>query len=286
MTIYGAVELGGTKTDVAFGTSPADMSPPQRIATTGPDETFAEVFEIIGRESVAAIGVACFGPLRLSPQDPDFGTMLATPKPGWSGVAVYRRFAELIPGPVVLDTDVNGAAVGEGRWGAAQGMSDYVYMTVGTGIGAGVVVRGQTVRGQRHPEAGHVPVARQPDDRYEGGCPYHGDCLEGLAAGPALEARFGSPEGWAGNDTVVDLATSYVARGVVSLVYAVAPERVIVGGGVSSLPGFHERLRHHVGILLGGYPDEPDLDLLVSRPGLGDRSGLAGALAMAADVVS
>lgn len=285
MTIYGAVELGGTKSDVAFGTSPADMSDPIRVATTGPDETLSAIFETLSSHETAAIGVACFGPLRLSPTDPAFGTMLATPKRGWTGVGVYERFASANPGPVVLDTDVNGAAIGEGRWGAAQGMTDYVYMTVGTGIGAGVVVRGEPVRGDRHPEAGHAPVARQPDDSYQGGCPYHGDCLEGLAAGPALEARFGPPETWPGNDTVVDLATRYVAQGVTSLIYNVAPERVIVGGGVSSLPGFHDRLRHHVEILLGGYPGEPDLDLLVSRPGLGTKSGLAGALAMAADAV-
>ena len=285
MTLYGAVEIGGTKTDVAFGTSPDDMSEPLRITTTGPEETLSRVFEVLATEETSAVGVACFGPLQLSPTDPAFGTMLATPKAGWSGAAIYERFAEVSPGPVSLDTDVNGAAIGEGRWGAAQGMSDYVYMTVGTGIGAGVVVRGHPVRGEHHPEAGHIPVTRQPGDGYQGGCPYHGHCLEGLAAGPALESRFGSPDTWPGNDVVVDLATYYVAQGVVSLVYTVAPARVIVGGGVSSLPGFHDRLRHHVLILLGGYPDEPDIDLLVSPPGLGTRSGLAGALAMAADAV-
>ena len=285
MKIYGAVELGGTKSDVAFGTSPDDMSEPQRVPTGNPDETLTAIFEILAREKIAAVGVACFGPLQLSPAKPGYGVMLATTKPGWTGATVYDEFVAATPGPVVLDTDVNGAAIGEGRWGAAQGMTDYVYMTVGTGIGAGVVVGGVPISGERHPEAGHVPVARRPDDLHAGSCSFHGDCLEGLASGPALEARFGSPSTWPGNTSVLDLATHYIAQGIVSLVYNVAPERVIVGGGVSSLPGFHDRLRDHVDMLLGGYPGSADLDHLVSRPGLGVRSGLAGALAMAAGAV-
>jgi fructokinase len=285
MTLYGAVELGGTKTEVAFGTTPDDMTEPVRVATTAPDETLHQVLAVLSQKKVDAIGVACFGPLQLAASAPAYGEMLATPKPGWAGTPILERFVATTDAPVALDTDVNGAAVGEGRWGAAKGMSDYVYLTVGTGVGAGVVIRGRPVRGTRHPEAGHVPVSRYSGDRFEGNCPYHSICLEGLAAGPALEARFGDPEGWAGNETIVDLATYYVAQGIVALVYTVAPERVIVGGGVSSLPGFHDRLRHRVGNLLGDYPSEFDLDLLVSRPGLGGRSGLAGALAMAADAL-
>lgn len=285
MTIYGAVEMGGTKTDVAFGTSPDDMSEPQRVPTSSPEETLAGILEILAVENISAVGVACFGPLQLSPTAPNYGVMLATTKPGWTGAAIYDSFVAVSPGPVALDTDVNGAAIGEGRWGATQGMTDYVYMTVGTGIGAGVVVGGVPISGDRHPEAGHVPVARRAEDEYPGACSYHGDCLEGLASGPALESRFGPPSTWPGNDSVLDLATHYVAQGIVSLNYSVAPERVIVGGGVSSLPGFHDRLRHHVNEMLGGYPGPADLDLLISRPGLGARSGLAGALAMAADAV-
>lgn len=282
MSLYGAVELGGTKTDVAFGTSPDDISEPVRIPTTTPEETLGEVLTVLATESVDAVGIASFGPLTLDPTSADFGTMLATPKLGWSGTPIYLRILDGVSVPVALDTDVNGAAMGEGRWGAAQGMRDYVYLTVGTGIGAGIVINGVTLSGERHPETGHMRVQRLEGDSFPGTCEFHFDCLEGLAAGPALEGRFGHPENFAGNGAVLDLVCGYLAQGLTNLVYTVAPERIIVGGGVSALPGFHTRLRTMLGTTLGGYPLDPDLDLLVSAPGLGPLSGLAGALVLAA----
>lgn len=281
MTSYGAVEIGGTKTDMTVGTSFADMSEPVRIATADPDQTLAQIVDFFSAHEVSAVGVASFGPLQLDRSSPRFGSMLFTPKPGWSGVAVQPRLSAALGLPVIIDTDVNGAALGEGEWGATRGMDHHVYVTVGTGIGAGIVVGGRLIGGQHHPELGHIAVARHPDDRHEGSCPYHGACLEGMAAGPALEARFGRWETWAGNDLVLDLVTSYLAQGMVGLVYTVAPERIVVGGGVSKIPGFHERLRERVGTALAGYPETSDLGLLISKPGLGDRSGLAGALLLA-----
>lgn len=281
MTLFGAVEIGGTKTDVAVGTSPADLSSPHRIPTGTPQETLSAVVDYLSTHPVDAVGVASFGPLDLDPASPGFGRIESTPKPGWSNEDILSRLTSGLQMPIALDTDVNGAALGEGRWGAAVGMNDFVYVTVGTGIGAGVVVSGRVVGGARHPEAGHIVVTKEPGDTFAGACPYHGDCLEGMTAGPALEARFGRPEIWAGNDAVLDLATGYVAQGVRNLVYTVAPERIIIGGGVSKLPGFHDRLRQKTATLLGGYPHEPDLGLLVSGPGLGDLSGLAGGLVLA-----
>lgn len=282
MTLYGAVEMGGTKTDVAVGTSLEDMSDRARIPTTGPEETLSRICAYLSDFDVDAVGVASFGPLELDPKSPRYGKMLTTPKPGWIGAQVYGTIRDATAVPVALDTDVNGAALGEGRWGAAQGMSDYVYVTVGTGIGAGVAVQGETISGAGgHPELGHVVVSRHPGDGHPGSCPYHGECLEGMAAGPALEARFGRPETWAGNDNVLEIAVHYLAQGMVDLFYTVAPERIIVGGGVSRLPSFHERLRTRVETLIAGYPKTPDMDLLISAPGLGDRSGLAGALILA-----
>ncbi len=283
MVLYGAVEMGGTKTDVTVGTSYADMSEPTRIATTDPDATLSAIAEFINGHQVDAVGVASFGPLQLAKDSPHFGTMLFTPKPGWAGTPVFERLRDALGVPVALDTDVNGAARGEGRWGAASGMSDFVYVTVGTGIGAGLVSAGHTVHGTGHPEMGHVTVSRRPGDVHPGSCPYHGDCLEGMAAGPALEARFGRPETWPGNDAVLDLEIHYLAQGMVDLVYTVSPERIIVGGGVSRLPGLHDRLRTRVETLLGGYPRPQDMDLLISQPGLGERSGLAGAFLLAAE---
>ncbi len=282
MTSYGAVEIGGTKTDMTVGTSHDDMAEPHRIATTDPEETLDAIVGYFADRELAAVGVASFGPLDLDRSSPRYGTMMSTPKAGWSGVPVYERLSQELGVPVTLDTDVNGSARGEGRWGAAQGMRDYVYVTVGTGIGAGVVVHGEPIGGERHPEMGHVTVRRHPDDQHPGSCPYHGDCLEGMAAGPALEARFGRPDTWPGNETVTDLAVHYLAQGMVDLIYTVAPERIVVGGGVSRLPAFHDRLRDRVEAMLAGYPERPDLDLLISPPGLGERSGLAGALLLAA----
>jgi fructokinase len=280
--LYGAVEMGGTKTDVAVGTSYEDMTEALRIPTTDPDSTLDEISRFFAGHEVDAVGVASFGPLDLDRASPRFGTMLFTPKPGWTGTALHERLSSGLGVPVVLDTDVNGSAIGEGKWGAAAGMSDYVYVTVGTGIGAGIVIDGTTIGGKRHPEMGHIVVSPMDGDGFEGVCPYHGGCLEGMASGPALEARFGRPETWPGDDRVVDLAVHYLAQGMVDLVYTVAPERIVVGGGVSRLPWLHDRLRTRVETLIAGYPETPDLDLLISKPGLGELSGLAGALLLAA----
>lgn len=283
MTLYGAVEMGGTKTDVTVGRSFDDMAEPTRLETTDPDETLDRICRYFDDHDVVALGVASFGPLELDKSSSRYGKMLTTPKPGWRGTPVQSRLSEGVGVPVALDTDVNGSALGEGRWGAAQGMTNYVYVTVGTGIGAGIVVDARTIRGTGgHPEMGHVAVSRHPEDSHQGTCPYHADCLEGMAAGPALEARFGRPETWAGNDKVLEIAGHYLAQGMIDLVYVAAPERIVVGGGVSKLPGFHDRLRTRTETLLAGYPRSPDMDLLISPPGLGDRSGLAGALLLAA----
>ena len=193
MSVYGAVEIGGTKTDVAVGTSPDDLTDRARIPTSTPEGTLGSVLRFFSGHAVSAIGVAAFGPLQLDPSQPEFGSVLATPKPAWSGIDVIGPIVSATGLPVGIDTDVNGAALGEGRWGAARGMSNHAYVTVGTGIGVGVVVDGRVLRGEHHPEAGHIAVSRMEGDPYPGGCPYHADCLEGMAAGPAPEARFGPP---------------------------------------------------------------------------------------------
>lgn len=278
---YGAVEIGGTKTDVAVGNTPDDLSEPHRIATTGPDETLDAVLGYFHHHPIESVGVASFGPLELSPTSPRFGTILATPKPGWSGFDLHGTLTKGLDVPVRLNTDVNGAALGEGRWGATRGMYNHAYVTVGTGIGAGIVVDDRLLAGEHHPEMGHIPVRRREGDSHPGTCPYHEDCLEGMAAGPALEKRFGDPAGWAGNDHVTDLAAYYIAQGMAAIVYIASPERIVVGGGVASLPGFHQRLRFEVEKVMAGYPETPDTDLLISPPGLGPLSGLAGALVLA-----
>lgn len=283
MAVYGAVEMGGTKCLVAFGSSGRELTEPVRIETTTPQTTLSAVKEVLKAQDAAAVGVSCFGPLELDRSSRRFGEILTTPKRGWSGTNVYQTLANGLDMPIVLTTDVNGAALGEGRWGATQRMSSHAYVTVGTGIGAGIVIGGSLLAGERHPEVGHIAVSRLDQDRHPGQCPHHGDCLEGMASGPALEARFGSPANWACNETVLQVVGHYLAQLMVALVYTVAPERIVVGGGVSKLPGFHDHLRRRTGEQLADYPETPDLDLLISSPGLGENSGLAGALVLAMD---
>lgn len=286
MSSYGAVEMGGTKCLVAFGASGAGLGEPLRVETTNPTETLHTLIVLLRRHRIQAVGAACFGPLELDESLPNFGQILASPKSGWSGINVHQTLEAGLGVPVFLTTDVNGAALGEGRWGSATGMANFAYVTVGTGVGAGIVVAGSLLGGERHPETGHIAVSRLAGDHHSGSCPHHGSCLEGMASGPALEARFGSPSTWAGNESVLDVVSHYLAQGIVALYYTTSPERVVIGGGVSRLPKFHERLRERVGSLIADYPEPPDLDLLISSPGLGENSGLAGALALAMDRTS
>lgn len=276
----GLVELGGTKTLVSSGTTPDDLTDPVRIETTDPETTLRSVIRILTAIEPTAVGIASFGPVELRRELPSYGTITRTPKLGWEGVRVLARVQEGLEVPVRIETDVNAAALGEGSWGAATGLSDFVYLTVGTGIGGGAVVGGELVAGTGHPEMGHVVVRRAEGDDYPGRCPYHGDCLEGLASGPALSDRFGPATKWGGETT--DLVVSYLAQGLRNMVYVLAPQAIIVGGGVSRLPGFHQALGHALLAELSGYPGQGDQDEgYVIAPGLGERSALAGCLLVA-----
>lgn len=276
----GLVELGGTKTLITSGTSPQDLREPTRLDTTDPDTTLDAVMETLAGMDPSAVGIATFGPVELRRDHPRYGTITNTPKQGWQGTPILSRVHDALGVPVRIETDVNAAALGEGSWGAATGLSDFVYVTVGTGIGGGAIAGGELVGGTGHPEMGHVPVRRLATDDYPGRCPYHGDCLEGMASGPALEDRFGPWEHW--GDDALSLATGYVAQGLRAVVYLLAPQAVIVGGGVASLPGFHAQLSRALGEELAGYPGLGDQgEGFVLAPGLGDRSALAGCLLVA-----
>lgn len=282
--VLGTIELGGTKTLVAAGTSPHDLDGPQRIRTMDPGPTLEAAIDYLLDRQVEAVGVASFGPLELRTSSSDFGTIISTPKPGWSGVPVFRRIADTLDVPVAIDTDVNGAALGEGEWGSAEGFTSWAYVTVGTGIGLGAVINGRTLVAAGHPEFGHVVVRRSENDDYPGRCPFHRDCLEGLASGPALEDRFGPSASWDDESRVaaLDLAVAYLSQGLRTAVYAYAPERLIVGGGVGKLPGFHRRLGEALVGELAGYPAIPVLhrsDYVV--PPAFEDSGLVGGLVLA-----
>lgn len=293
--MFGGVEGGGTKFVCVVGTGPDDIKDTLRIDVTAPAETLGAALGFFRRALASemrleAIGIGSFGPLELRRDHPRYGRILSTPKPGWSGVDVLGPFAA-IGLPVGFDLDVNAAALAEGRWGAARGLGSFVYLTIGTGIGGGAVVDGRLVHGLGHPEIGHIAVPRHPGDRFEGVCPFHGDCFEGLASGPAVAARFGRrAEQLDGSDreAAARLVGFYLAAGVRSIVYALAPERIVVGGGVSQLPGVLAAANAELEGQLNGYPGLPEhgeSDFIVSAL-LGAMAGPAGTLILAEDAAA
>jgi fructokinase len=232
------------------------------------------------------VGVGAFGPVDRRASSPTWGHITTTPKPGWAHTDVGQEIGRRLSVPVAFDTDVNAAAVGEHRWGAARGLETFCYITVGTGIGGGAMVAGTLLHGMLHPEFGHLRIPHADDDPFAGVCPYHGDCWEGLASGRAIEARWGQPASELdGDDDVWTLEARYLALGLVSVISVLTPERIIVGGGVMNAPGLFERVRTDVSALLNGYLDAPALGEGISEyivpPGLGARAGVLGAIALA-----
>ncbi|MDQ3662316.1 MAG: ROK family protein [Actinomycetota bacterium] len=289
--MYGGVEAGGTKFVCVTGTSAEDIVSEARFPTRAPEETLAAAVSFFSEfvssgGPLDAVGVASFGPVELRSSNPEYGFIRSTPKPGWSHTDVAGRFHRELGLPIGFDTDVNGAALGEGRAGAARGLNTFVYMTVGTGIGAGAVVNGEVAHGLVHAEMGHVVVPRLPGDDYPGGCDFHGDCLEGMAAGPALAARWGRPAeelGGAELAGAVELAAFYLAAGLRNVVYTIAPERIVLGGGVSQMPGLLPRVGARLQETLAGYPGlaEHEASDFVVGAALGGRAGATGALVLA-----
>ena len=286
--LLGAVEAGGTKVVCAVGRGPDDLVDETRIETTQPATTMAAIVEFFRphRSSLTGVGVASFGPVELRTERADYGSITVTPKPGWSHTPLAQPLEAALGAPVGFDTDVNGAALGEGRWGAARGLDSYVYLTVGTGVGGGAVAEGDVVHGLVHPEMGHVSVRRLPGDGFAGVCRFHGDCLEGMASGPALEARWGGPAQALDDDILakaVSVEAHYLAEGLRTVVYTHAPQRIVVGGGVARLPGLFDAIRESLRQSLGGYPGLPEHDeeAFVSPAGLGERAGVAGAFVLA-----
>lgn len=288
--LYGGVELGGTKVMCVIGAG-AEILAAERLPTRDPRSTLDAAIDFFRRGTAAgstlhAIGIASFGPVELRRESPLWGHVTETPKPGWARVDVAGRIADALGLPVAFDTDVNGAALAEGRHGAARGLHTFVYLTVGTGIGGGAVVGGRPAHGLVHPEMGHVSVPRRPGDDYRGRCPFHGDCLEGMASGPALGERFGGPVetlGPAARDEAAALGAWYLAAGLRNVVYTLAPERIVVGGGVAQLPGLVPRIRERLRELIGPYPGLPEHadDAFVVPAELGERAGAIGALVLA-----
>lgn len=290
MVVYGGIELGGTKIICAVGTGPADIHAERRFPTTTPGEALAQIIEFFQQHHLAAIGIGSFGPISLDRGAPDYGSITSTPKPGWAHTDVAGAIRRALKVPIGFDTDVNAAVLGEWRWGAGQGLNTLLYLTVGTGIGGGSLCNDQLVHGLLHPEMGHIrlPHDRQADP-FEGICPFHGDCLEGLASGPALQARWGMPaESLPFDHPAWILQAHYLALACVTFICTLSPQRIILGGGVMSQHQLFSRIQQEVKSLLNGYLQTPavleQIGTYIVPPGLGGRVGVLGALALAEQV--
>jgi fructokinase len=287
----GAVEVGGTKVLCLVGSDPDHIVAQVRIPTGKPAETLAQVLAFFQQEvssggPLAAIGIASFGPLELRRSHPRYGFITTSPKPGWSYVDMVGPARRALGVPVGFDTDVNAAALSEGRWGAARGLDTFVYLTVGTGIGAGAMVEGRIIHGLVHPEMGHLSVPHQAGDHFAGHCPFHGNCLEGMASGAAIAARWGRPAEQLDGDKLraaIRLEAAYIAAGLRNIVYAIAPQRIIIGGSVTRLPGLFPLVRANFCEALAGYPvlTEHAAGDFIVPPALGPLAGPAGALVLA-----
>lgn len=294
MSIFGGIEAGGTKFVCGLGTGPEDLVTTQ-FPTTSPDETIETAVNWFREQAgsrLNAVGIGSFGPVDLHSDSPTFGYITSTPKLTWQNYDFAGAIRRGLHVPVGIDTDVNAAALAEARWGAAQGLSDSLYLTVGTGIGGGAIIHGRVLHGMLHPEMGHIRIPHDlAQDPYAGGCPYHGDCLEGLASGPAMEARWGaksqqlpsSHPAWA-------LEAHYIALALATWVCTLSPKRILLGGGVMQQSQLFELIRKELAQLLNGYIRASEitanLDRYVIPPLLGSRAGVLGALVLAAQACS
>jgi fructokinase len=287
MQLFGGIEAGGTKFVCAVGTGPDDIRAETRFPTTTPKETIEQAIAFFKQqEPIEALGIASFGPVDPNPTSPTFGYITFTPKPGWGQTNLGGALGQALNIPVGFDTDVNGAALGEYRWGAAQGLDTFVYLTIGTGLGGGGLIGGQIMHGLIHPEMGHIRLPRHPADTYEGTCPFHGDCWEGMAAGPALERRWGQrAETLSPDHPAWEMEAHYLAYGLVNLICTLSPQRIIMGGGVMDQKQLFPLLYEKVPTLLNGYVHSPaileDIESYIVSPGLGNLAGVVGAIALA-----
>ena len=289
MGFYGGIEAGGTKFLCAVGGGPGDIQAQVQFPTTAPAETLGRAIDFFRahRDGLAAIGIASFGPVDPDPLSPTFGYITSTPKPGWANAEFAGVVGRALDLPVGFDTDVNGAALAEYRWGAARGLDTFVYLTIGTGVGGGGLVNGRPMHGLVHPEMGHMRVPHNRErDPFAGSCPFHGDCLEGLASGPAIEARWGRR----GQELAADhpawaLEAHYLALGLVNLITVLSPQRIIMGGGVMQQAQLFPLIRSEVQTLLNDYVRAPAIleriEEYIVPPALGGRAGVLGAIALA-----
>ncbi|WP_010274170.1 ROK family protein [Paenibacillus senegalensis] len=285
-TLLGAVEAGGTKFVCGVGTADGKVLDRTQFPTTTPEETIQQVEAYFAKHEIQALGVGSFGPIDPVKNSPTYGYITSTPKQQWGDYNFLGRLKQSFQVPIGFDTDVNVAALGEWTFGAAQGTDSCVYITIGTGFGGGAVIAGELLHGLSHPEMGHMLVRRHPQDSFAGLCPFHGDCLEGLASGPALQQRWGKPANELPKDSIAwDIEAYYLAQSLAAIILILSPQKIILGGGVMKqeqlFPLIHKQLQQ----LLNGYVRHEAIlkspEHYIVPPGLGDNAGLCGALALA-----
>ncbi len=288
--LFAGIEAGGTKWVCMIAAHPKDIRASTRFPTTQPEETIGAAIAFIKRQiqpgELKGLGIGSFGPLDLAPESPTYGFLTTTPKPGWANSDLISPFRVAFDLPTGFDTDVNAAALGEARWGAAQGLIDFVYMTIGTGIGGAGMVNGGLIHGLVHPEMGHVRIPHDKErDPFPGICPYHGDCLEGLATGLAIEARWGKKgEELPPEHPAWQLEAHYLALGVANLIFTLSPQRIILGGGVMEQEQLFPLIRKSVLDILSNYISAKEIleniEQYIVPPGLGSQAGVLGAIAL------
>lgn len=280
--LIGGIEAGGTKFVCAVGDESGHIIEKTSFPTEGPEETLQEVKRFFSNHSITALGVGSFGPVDLDKESDTYGTILNTPKTKWIHFDLLNSLKEMFQIPVFIDTDVNAACLGEYLYGVGKDTKSCLYITVGTGIGAGLVQDGQTFQGKSHPEMGHVFVQQHPEDPYIGSCPYHKNCLEGLAAGSAIDKRYGQKAvTLSGEDKVWEIEAFYLAQAIMNYTLVLSPERIIIGGGVMKQEKLYRLIREQYLELMNGYLEVENIDQFIVAPALEDEQGIKGAIALA-----
>lgn len=286
MTLLGAIEAGGTKFVCAVSDLELNIIERISIPTTVPEETMSQVTEFFKKYDVDSFGIGSFGPIDVNENSSTYGYITSTPKPSWGHFDFVGYMRETFDRPIYWTTDVNTAAYGEYKLGASQGTQSSIYLTVGTGVGGGAVINGEVYNGFSHPEMGHIMLKHHPEDNFEGSCPYHKDCLEGLASGTAIGNRAGKKANeLEADDEAWALAAYYLAQALMNYSLVLAPERIILGGGVMKQAQMLRLIKEQLNVLLNGYLSLPDMDDYIQTPALGDNAGVTGCLLLAKDLV-
>lgn len=284
----GALEAGGTKMVCAICTENGEVLEQKSIPTETPAVTLPKLLEFFRGKEIEALGIGCFGPIDLNKESETYGYITTTPKLAWQNCDMVGAFKELNV-PIGFDTDVNGSALGEYTWGIGKGLRSCIYITIGTGVGVGVIADGKLLHGMLHPEAGHILLSKNPEDSYRGRCPFHPNCMEGLAAGPAIEERWGKKAiELADNPAVWEMEADYIAQALVNYTMTLSPQRIILGGGVMHQTQLLPMIRARFKELLNGYlktKELDDLDTFIVVQSLDDKQGIMGAAKLGMDAI-